>query len=374
MTSILIKFVIRFERYDLDQVNHLHGPIFHRWLPDGENDAISVKTKSEDAKVSIWFERCGFVENGWIQFDHNKREVDSDILKRQAKLDAGPLRVKIELKEIKKEEAQALAEKQKGNINYISIGKRLTQIVNECVIPVIDILRLYYGQYWLQELHKWNSEKESLGNYFRHLYAKYSLDAGISWEDFIPDEPFVSIPFPVIIESDFSPYLSKEDWTALNVYSKKDFYSPLAVKLLSKAHELRDREDYKLAFIEGNTALEVAISDFFKNRLSLPDNLKLEMQSFWQLPIRAQLTVIASLIKDLSHEDISNAINSIQIRNKIVHEGWSPRKCKETTQALNSLFKVIARLASNKPMKFPSSSRTNTLFPVDEQRKDDRTS
>ena len=186
MATLIIKFTVPLERYDLDEFNRPHGPLFHRWLPDGEDDRISINTKSKDIKIHLWFERCGFVQKGWIQFDYKKREIDPLILKRQAVLDAGPLRGVIELKRVKQTEIKAIANSKESDASYIRLSKRLIKIINENVIPFIKTLRLYYGQYWLRELSKWNSKTESLGNYFRHIYAKYSIDNGKKWNDFIP--------------------------------------------------------------------------------------------------------------------------------------------------------------------------------------------
>jgi hypothetical protein len=367
MTTLIFTLIVPLERYDLEKHGRPHGPIFHRWLPDGEKDSILIKTKSRNLKIFVWFERCGFIQDGWIRFDYKKREIDTTILKRQAKLDAGPLRVRIELKGITTEDIKTLKENKKGDENYRRIGKRLIKILNESVIPFIDTLRFYYGQYWLQELKKWNSKDESLGSYFRGIYTKFSTDQGATWDDFIPDEIKRTLRLVSTIQSDFSSYFSKEDWKALDNIDLSEFKPTLAVKLLQIAHQLKDEGDYKQAIIEGNTSLEVAISDLFKNRLSLSKVLKKEMESFWQLQIRAQLTVISSLIEGLSHKDIENAISIVKIRNNILHEGFSPKDDFDIRKKLDSLFTIIAKLISNKPIKFPSASTANTLFPDDKQ-------
>jgi len=40
--------VIPLEKHDFDDFFHPHGPLFYRWLPDGEKDAIYVKTHSKN--------------------------------------------------------------------------------------------------------------------------------------------------------------------------------------------------------------------------------------------------------------------------------------------------------------------------------------
>ena len=52
MPTLILKLIIPLERYDLDDLGRPHGPIFHRWLPEGEKDSISIKTKSQNVVVN----------------------------------------------------------------------------------------------------------------------------------------------------------------------------------------------------------------------------------------------------------------------------------------------------------------------------------
>lgn len=366
MPTLLFSLIVQLERYDFGNSDSLHGPIFHRWLPDGEKDSISIKTKSKNVKVLVWFERCGFVKNGWIEFDYKKREVNSAILKRQAKLDAGPLRVRIEVKGITDKDIRILKSNKKGNDSYIRLGKRLLKILYESIIPFIDTLRLYYGQYWLPELENWNSKDESLSSYFKYLYTKFSTDHGKTWKDFIPDKFKKEIRNVFTVQTDFSSYLSRECWKKLDYIDLSEFESTLAIKLLQTAHKLKDEGNYKQAIIEGSTSLEVAISDLFKNKLSLSQKLKNEMGSFWQLPIRTQLIVISSLIEGLSVKSIENAIDIVKIRNKIVHDGFSPKIDFNKEKMLDGFFRVISKIISDKPIKFPSASISGNFLLAEE--------
>lgn len=364
MATLIFKLIVPLEMHDIEDFDRPHGPIFHRWLPDGEKDSISLQKKSRNVKVLVWFERCGFVQDGWIKFDYKKRETNSAILKRQAKLDAGPLRVRIEVKGITNKDIKVLKSNKKGDDSYIRLGKRLLKILNESVIPFIDTLRLYYGQYWLRELRKWDSRDESLGSYFRKIYTKFSTDHGKTWEDFIPDKIEGRTRAVFTVQSDFSSYLTRECWKELDHTDLSEFKPTLAIKLLQIAHQLKDEGNYKQAIIEGNTSLEIAISDLFKNRLSLSEILKEEMKSFWQLPKRTQLIVISSLIGGFSEKDIENAMHIVKIRGRIVHEGFSPKIDFDKKKMLEAFFRVISKIVSDKPIKFPIASISgNTLFP-----------
>src|SRR5947209_19407465 len=54
------------------------GPMFHRWLPDGEADAISLQTAdSPKSDLSVWFERRGYMDGNRIKYDHERHEIDA---------------------------------------------------------------------------------------------------------------------------------------------------------------------------------------------------------------------------------------------------------------------------------------------------------
>lgn len=356
--------------YSIEEFNRPHGPLFHRWLPDGEASSISIKTTSKNIEVFTWFERCGFVQGGWIRFDYKKRETDPEIICRQGILDAGPLRVKIIIKGIYSKDIVELKKDDEGNECYIKTGKKITKIINDTIIPFINNLRLYHGQYWIQELHKWNSTKESLGSYFRKIYAKYSVDNGITWGDFIPDKLESQIRIFSILRKDFSAYLSKKCWENLNNFDPSTFVPPLSIKILQTAHQFKDEGNYKQSIIECNTALEVAIGDLFKKRFPLTKQLRKEIESFWGLSVKSQLTIISSLMNDIPEEDIENALYIVKLRNKIVHDGYSPKNDFETEKKINSLFKIVAKIISNKEIKFPINSSGNVLFPKDTEQND----
>ncbi len=61
----------------------LHGPLFYRWLPDGEKNAITLSTNDDNANLKVWFERYGFVDGGFVRFSYDRREVTPDIIHTQ---------------------------------------------------------------------------------------------------------------------------------------------------------------------------------------------------------------------------------------------------------------------------------------------------
>jgi hypothetical protein len=65
MTILLLKFRIDFWR--TDAVPEHQWPVFHRWLPDGEKDALTFDMKDPNITLKLWFERWGVVQTGLIE-------------------------------------------------------------------------------------------------------------------------------------------------------------------------------------------------------------------------------------------------------------------------------------------------------------------
>jgi hypothetical protein len=76
MSALLIRFKIELANPDFASYEPHYGPLFHRWLPDGDHDAIVLKTDDPNLELKVWFERRGFVENGNIQYSPSRFEVD----------------------------------------------------------------------------------------------------------------------------------------------------------------------------------------------------------------------------------------------------------------------------------------------------------
>ncbi len=100
MPVLMLKFSV--DLVGFEKFGGPHGPLFSYWLPDGENDVVMLDSGDSDTRLSVWFDRYGFVgANGMIYYDHSKREVDTRIVGRQAILDAGPLKGKLVINTVK---------------------------------------------------------------------------------------------------------------------------------------------------------------------------------------------------------------------------------------------------------------------------------
>ncbi len=364
MPKLLLKFAIDLDEMSSSHFGH-HGPQFHRWLPDGEKDAIVLDTSDSNAILKVWFERRGFVDGGLIRYDRKRREVDPGIVPKQAVLDAGPLMGLLGIHEISEEELVPLRENKSGDDVYKALGKKAIKLICPPVSNLINIIRTNYGQYWVPEFEGWDSRQRSVGGYCRFvLNMKWSLDEGGTWTDFIADkEPSAGIV--VVIQSDksFREFISKEDWGEIARVIREGYKPSGAASILARAHQLLDGGNLKYAFIEGVSALELSLGDFVRSNLQTEARLSEDMKSFWNLPLRSQLIAIAIGRKEIPLEKLKDSLEAIEIRNKVIHEGLNPLENASTK--LSRLLEVIAGLLSGPSFRFPQGNPGNALRPVE---------
>jgi len=214
LRQLLVRFGVRLNDNSLGDIGERHGPLFHRWLPDGEEDAITLDTKDPNLLVRVWFERRGCVVSRFIVYDDERREVDPEVLAEQALLEVGPLSGELRVFGLSEEELATVVQHITGDEVYGALGKRAVKVLYASVSKLLDLLRINYGQYWIRELEPWDSREHSLGAYCRGVFGMvWSLD-GEHWSKFIPDEPISNLSIMVGRRS-YSEYLSEEDWRQL---------------------------------------------------------------------------------------------------------------------------------------------------------------
>ena len=363
MSMLLLKFVINLENYDLSIITRHHGPLFHRWLPDGESNAIVLNTEDPNAKLKVWFERRGYVDNGFVRFDYQRKEVDPKIIPTQAILDGGPLFGLLEIQGISEEKLTCIRENKVGNEAYVKLGKKIVKkLICPPVHKFIDILRTNYGQYWIRNFDEWDSRRESLGSYCRTtLQLKWSLDGGKTWESFEPDERVYNVTLTA--SKDFAGYLTEKDWNELAKVVQEGYEPSLASFLLSRAQQLLDQGNLKYALVEGVSALELALNEFIRNVSQVSDSLLKLMSPFWQLPLNAQVISVAAISEKMSKEHVENAIEAINIRNKVVHEGLDPPANAE--ERICGLLNTVAALVLGPKFRFLTANPGNAIKSVE---------
>ncbi|MFQ5851657.1 MAG: hypothetical protein ACE5JU_13870 [Candidatus Binatia bacterium] len=354
MPTLLLKFGIVLEDYL--RIDHIKGPLFHRWLPDGEKNAIELETEDLNAQLKIWFERRGFVDGSFIRFDYERREVDPEIMSRQAILDAGPLIGLLEIRNVGEEQLVPVRQNKIGDDLYKALGKR---IVNKLLHPQIarflDILRTNYGQYWIRKLESWDSRRGSLGNYCRgSLNLKWSLDNGKTWTDFVPDRSVIRADLS--FGKGYDEYLTERDWQDL-CKTVNDRYEPsLAAHTLARAHEFNAEGNIRYALIDGVIALEIAISEFLRRKVST-DPLFSTLSAFWNLPLRTQVVSMLAGLENISLSDANCTVKAIDLRNRVIHDSWNPPD--NVGDEILGLLRTVAAFISGPEFKFPVSSSGN---------------
>ena len=294
MPSIKIKFGVHLENYNL-RYPVRHGPLFNRWLPDGSNDAIDIQTGEPATKLKLWFDRRGYVDT-FIEFDYNRKEIDEEIMVRQAVLDAGPLMGLLEIGKLSIDILNPIQNNIIGDQKYVAFGKKVIKLIYPAISHFICIIRVNFGQYWLKQPSKWDSRTESLGQYCSLLNMKWSTDHGKTWFDFQPDEK-QSGPIVVTTRDDHSDFLvTKQEWNRLQEIMASKYQPSLAATTLARTHEYLDQEQLRSAFIEGILTLELALREFIKERLRNSSTLVDSINSFWQLPLKTQLVSVGTAL------------------------------------------------------------------------------
>jgi hypothetical protein len=360
MPNLLLKFYVfldqqrNWRKYD--------GPLFHRWLPDGEKDAIDLYTGFPRTGLKVWFERRGYIEDKFIRFDITRKEVDPEIIPTQAALYAGSLFGLLEVQDIKDDEARCLSNQLTEDPIYLTLCETVVdKIIQPCVSRFIDVLRTKYGQYWIREPEGLDYKKRSLNNRCNLLRLQWSLDSGVTWLNLTPNANTAVANVTVVVgtEKSFQQYLTQKDWEDLAVLSRKEFNPPLGAFILSRARQLFEEENYKYALIEGVLALEISLAYFIKKNFdehSNPTRSQLE-----KLHLEEQLSAMAKNVL-LPKNHLKLAVQAIRVRNKAVHEYHFPSE--QVKPKIKALLTVVAVLNFGSEFKLPSAHLGNMIKPV----------
>lgn len=357
METLLIKFRVRLTDF---QEQKSRGPLFHRWLPNGEEDAIEIDTGYPDYKLEVWFDRWNFAKDSTIDNNDVKREeFDEKDLLSQGALDAGFLLGRLEIENISDSIVQFIREDNKGNEEYVQLAK---QLLNNVLYPklsgFVNTLRFDYGQYWLNEIPEWDSRERSLGDYYRsELHARWSLDGGNEWHRFIPNDIVPKLNMFGRSETDYEELLTQDDWRRIeDRMSDWDGEPSLNTSetLFVETHRLLDQEKYKQAFIRNGTLLEItteekvnSLFDPYGQGFSV-GSLRTKLGGLKQL-----VALTATLLGNNTEQEIKDTVRSIEIRNKIVHENEYPADELNESEKLSGSLEVAKSIMGNDQIKLP---------------------
>jgi hypothetical protein len=148
----------------------------------------------------------------------------------------------------------------------------------------------------------------------------------------------------------------------INKFLAENYDPSLAMTLLRRARIYPEQREVRSSFIEGISSLELSIEEFLRHNTniiqlgkSLDQSVIDSMEDFLQKGLRSQVVAIGISSGIVPMSDIESTIKAIDIRNKVVRDGFMP--LLESSKAiLMGLFRTISYLLSNSipTIKFPS--------------------
>jgi|SRR6185312_5618176 len=331
-------------------------------MPNGESDSINLNVGNSDYILRVWFERHG-ISDGMIEFDYKEKKVDPTIIPRQGILEIGPLYCLLEIKDVSDDELNAVKDNKIGDSNYLTLGKRVISVIQPPISSFLRILRIQYGQYWLRELFPFDSRFHSLGSYCASLRLQWSIDK-TNWSEFEPDQQVIRMTSNIMRDhASYSNYINEEDWNEIKAKIKTEYSPSYVMILLIQAWEHYDQKNTKYAILDGVTALELAIDELLRSALEKM-NIKFtkidEFNTTQSLPVKTML--VTGLKGNIKSEEIEDTLETIKIRNNIVHEGKNPPE--DAGKRLKGLINTVSKMMENREFRFPKVNHGNALQDV----------
>lgn len=369
MNTLLVRFALKL--YDTpvsDTEWEPHGAVFHRWLPDGENDAILLTTDAPNATVRIWIERRGKVDRrpARIIYDDSGRGVDQGVMRRQGALHAGILDGQIRITEVSDDDVARLraslrhqtASDTEDQVEYVNLGKHVDRLIVSAVSPFIELLRYTYGQYWIRSIEKWDATKKSIGQHFM-IYggAKWSLDNGKTWHAFQPGPNVTHSTGTMPEKSMFKQYLTRDDWSDIASSVGRQLPQSFAAEMAHETQRLLDDGHHRFAVIQVITALEIALNAFFDARRTDNEVVRTKSQLLRSrgnetLSLDLRVCIATLNLDGIAPSDVESALLAIKTRNNAVHEGYQPTSTD--LERIHGTLRVIAALLEQPRMRFLS--------------------
>src|ERR1700686_896008 len=332
MPDLRFKFRVYLHPSAISDPSQPHGPLFYRWLPNGKEDALRLSADGAQTQITIWFERRAREVSGFLSWDQNAGDFDAKIMVRQCKLEAGLLFGEM-ITTVSDAEFTALTrhpvtldqpfgQHDPDDETYVSLGKRVVGELQRRVGNFITVLRSQFGQYWLQELHPWDSRRLSLGSYCSSVFGlTLQVDEASPRDRVLPTRSEMRITAggrPTA--RGYAEYLTEDDWRKL----QRDRCSegvPVGMQLLGQATQALGWGEWAQAYVYAISALEIALA----TRIHVgKEHAKAQsaLSSFHDrqpLPARAAVVLLAL---GTSADAIEAVLAAIRIRNDVVHEGY----------------------------------------------------
>jgi hypothetical protein len=352
-----LKFLIWLEDFLMSGFEPEAGCVaFHRWLPNGENDALVLPIQWRGG-LKIWFDRLGYPdEHGFIRYDRKRRELTDDVIRRNAVAFSGPLLGRLTLQQIDRddldrvrkgtnlyEEHQKSGESLKEVDFYEEFGKRVAKLLAPPLARFFKLIRHNYGQYWVRDFRA-NVEP---AYFFNVVRAEWFDEETNTWRRFRPTIGRLDL---VVSQPRWDQFLTQEDWSALADVLKREREPDPAMEILSRANRFLDEEDVATSLVESITSLEMAIERFVANRLRRSEVS--EFAEFNDYRIGPKLKIVLTVLDPpIDPQDAARALEAIKQRNAFVHDGLFPPDSAKAN--VRSVLGITARLLGPPSPKLP---------------------
>ena len=278
-------------------------------------------------------------------------------MKKQGRLDAGNLYGKLQIDNVTNELLEALQQKKENDSTYIELGNTFQKAVYSPISRFLCLLRVRYGQYWIAELRKWNSQNESICEYCSQFSISWSSD-GQTWNPFKPDcSPMLRTAI-VGRQQDFKLFLTEVDWQNMPKILKDYNGESAASESSARANEYLEQGELRHAIIDSVTAIELMIPDFLKIRCK-ESRLQKALNPFFDNASIVQQWAIVGTLLGLPDDKIKNGLDVIEMRNKIVHKNKTPAKPFESK--LKTFLGTLSNLLGEPELRFPTHHVGNML-------------
>jgi len=368
--SLLLRFTINLQDQSVDPPFNHPGPLFHRWLPNGRTDAIIKDIPEHDAHIELWFERCGFIESGMVEYSETRKEtLTDDIITKQGVLVGGHLQGSLSIHNLSDNDISVIKSQKINDKSLVSLCKKIVKdLIYPNISSFIKILRNHYGQYWINEIPEWDSREQSLGYYcYSILNLEWLIDDGTcsKWKSFIPNDCTAHLASGTVsmITDDLKNNITQSDWKLIGKYFQDGYFPSFASDILGRAHKYLDQGHYRQAFIEAVTAFELGLSLSLKELFGASPKIEKAINNFLNTTLDSQLTIV-SIHMRVDTTDIEKAIEAIGIRNKVVHEGYNPFSSEK--DKLQALLNITSRIISGPGVKFPTINPGNAIMPPED--------
>lgn len=367
MAAVKLAFGVRLE--NLADVSPWlpHGPLFHRFLPNGANDAVSLSPVGDPNDIRVWFRRRTKLQGGFLQWDREGTEFDEAIMRRQAKLEGGALGGELVMPDVSEEELVSLRRNPKAigdpfgqdagdDPPYVALAKRVIRILCPPVQTFVATLRCQYGQYWLNELQSWDSRRLTLGSYCNStLSLRWWNEQTSDWRWFLPTNSGATIRPGPRPGRGYEEYLTEADWRRLQAAQWNGSIST-ELQLVGDATRALDLGEYRQAFIEVISALELAV---YARVDSSSAAIKAALHSFHdRATLGAQVAAIL-LVLGVEEQEIEEVLAAVKVRNKVAHEGYDPTEAD--AGSIRGVIRTIRKLGDFDEIKCPFLDGGNML-------------